>query len=67
VEVYAALSRPAERALVGERTFTASVPASANRVRAIAHAFDQAVGQVLGELARWVDAAGAGYSAAKPA
>lgn len=60
VQVYAALSQPADRALMGEHTFTASVPAGDNRVGAIARAFDQAVGQVLGQLVKWVDAKGAG-------
>ncbi|HEY2483036.1 MAG TPA: ABC-type transport auxiliary lipoprotein family protein [Caulobacteraceae bacterium] len=60
VQVYAALSQPADRALMGERIFTASVPASDNRVGAIAQAFDQAVAQVLGQLVKWVDAKGAG-------
>lgn len=65
VEVYAALSRAEDRTLVGERTFTASIPASDNRMGAIARAFNQAVGQVLGEMAKWVDAAGSDYG--KPA
>lgn len=65
VEVYAALSRAEDRSLVGERTFTASIPASDNRMGAIARAFNQAVGQVLGEVVKWVDAAGSGY--ARPA
>jgi cholesterol transport system auxiliary component len=65
VELYAALSRADDRTLVGERTFTASIPASDDRMGAIAQAFNQAVGQVLGEMVRWVDAAGSGY--AKPA
>jgi cholesterol transport system auxiliary component len=60
VQVYAALSQPADRALMGERIFTASVPAGDNRVGAIAQAFDQAVAQVLGQLVKWVDAKGAG-------
>jgi cholesterol transport system auxiliary component len=60
VQVYAALSQPADRALMGEHMFAASVPAGDNRVGAIARAFDQAVGQVLGQLVKWVDAKGAG-------
>jgi cholesterol transport system auxiliary component len=60
VQVYAALSDPAARTLMGEHMFTASVPASDNRVGAIARAFDQAVGQVLGQLVKWVDGKGAG-------
>ena len=59
VQVYAALSQPADRGLMGEHMFAASVPASDNRVGAIAQAFDQAVGQVLGQLVKWVDAKGA--------
>lgn len=43
------------RGLVGDRLFTASVRASDNRVGAIVPAFDQALGQVLGELVTWVN------------
>jgi cholesterol transport system auxiliary component len=67
VEVYAALSRPSDRSLTGEHTFTVSVPASENRVSAIAAAFDQAVGQVLGQLVKWVDSQAVAYSAGSPA
>jgi cholesterol transport system auxiliary component len=45
---------------VGDRSFTASVTASDNRVGAIAEAFDQAVARILGELVAWVDARGEG-------
>jgi cholesterol transport system auxiliary component len=58
VEVHAALNRSSDRALAGDRLFQASVPASDNRVSAIATAFDQAVGKVLGDIVAWVDARG---------
>jgi cholesterol transport system auxiliary component len=60
VEVHAALDRTSDRIAVGDRLFRASVPASENRVTAIAAAYDQAVAKVLGELVAWVDAKGAG-------
>jgi cholesterol transport system auxiliary component len=60
VRVYAALSQPADRGLLGQRGFAASIPAADDRVSAIAAAFDQAVAQVLGQLIAWVDAKGAG-------
>ncbi|HXV00693.1 MAG TPA: ABC-type transport auxiliary lipoprotein family protein [Caulobacteraceae bacterium] len=60
VTVYAVLSKNGDRALTADRVFTASIPASENRVGAIASAYDQAVTQTLGQLARWVDAKGAG-------
>jgi cholesterol transport system auxiliary component len=59
VEIYAALSVAGERTLAGERLFTARVPATENRAGAIARAFDAAMTQSLGELAKWVDARGA--------
>jgi cholesterol transport system auxiliary component len=58
VQVAASLSRPAERILVSERLFSASVPAEADRGGAIAAAFNQAVNQDLGQMVKWVDAAG---------
>jgi cholesterol transport system auxiliary component len=59
VVVNAAISQPAGRALLNGRMFTATVPASENRVSAIANAYDQAVAQVLGQVVQWVDAKGA--------
>jgi len=59
VEIYAAISRAADRDAVSERLFETRAPASDNRVGAIAGAFDQAVGKGLGELVAWVDAKGA--------
>jgi cholesterol transport system auxiliary component len=59
VEVHATISQTTDRALLGERTFAANIPATQNRVSAIAQAFDQAVVQVLGQLVKWVDAKGA--------
>ncbi len=58
VEVRAALSKPTDRTLVGEKTFEASAPASENRVGAIAIAFDQAVSKVLAGLVAWVATGG---------
>jgi cholesterol transport system auxiliary component len=58
VEIRAALSKPSDRSLIGERTFEASAPASDNRVGAIAIAFDQAVSKVLAGLVAWVAAGG---------
>jgi len=54
VRVRAAVSRYADRTLIGERTFEASVPASDNRIGAMAQAFDQATEKVLAELVNWV-------------
>jgi len=59
VEVYAAISNARNRSAIAEHVFQAQAPASDNRVYAIAAAFDQAVGKVLGELISWVDAKGA--------
>jgi cholesterol transport system auxiliary component len=58
VDLHATLTRLDGRAFAGERTFQARVPAQEDRVGAIAPAFDQAVGKVLGELVAWVDAKG---------
>lgn len=55
VEVRALMSRSDNRTVVGERIFTATAPASENRVSAIAAAFDQAVGVVLSDLHGWVN------------
>ncbi|MBK6453992.1 MAG: membrane integrity-associated transporter subunit PqiC [Proteobacteria bacterium] len=60
VEVHAALDRTQDRTVVGDRSFSADVTASDNRVGAIAEAFDQAVARVLGELVSWVNARGEG-------
>jgi len=60
VEVYAALSPPTGRQIAGDQIFTASVPAQENRAGAIATAFDQATGQVLQQMVKWVDAKGVG-------
>jgi cholesterol transport system auxiliary component len=60
VSVYAALSRQNDRSLAGERTFTASVPATENRIGAIVAAYGQAVAQSLGAMVKWVDAKGVG-------
>lgn len=60
VAVYASLSALADRSLAGEKLFTATVPADANRGGRIAAAFDQAVDEVLQPLVKWVDAKGVG-------
>lgn len=56
VALQATLTETDGRVMTGQRAFSASVPASENRVGAIVAAFDQAVAQVTGELAAWVDA-----------
>ena len=50
----------ADRTLAGSKLIHAEVRAGDNRVSAIVAAFDQAVGQVLGQLVDWVNARGAG-------
>lgn len=60
VTVHADLDRVSDRLPAGSRTFEASVPASDNRVGAIAAAFDQAVTKVLGDLVAWTDGKGQG-------
>ncbi|MBK7903210.1 MAG: membrane integrity-associated transporter subunit PqiC [Proteobacteria bacterium] len=60
VEVHAALDRTQDRVVVSDRSFTAAVTASENRVGASAEAFDQAVAEVRGELVAWVNARGEG-------
>ncbi len=65
VELHAALNRTHNQTVAGDHSFTAAVAARDNRVGAIADAFDQAVSQVLGELAAWVNARGSrGYGPA---
>lgn len=59
VVVHADLDRVNDRVAVGSRTFTAEIPASDNRVSAIAAAFDQGVSKVLGDLVQWVGNRGA--------
>lgn len=54
VHVRAALARYGDHSLVGERRFDATVPASENRISAMASAFDQATTQVLGQVVAWV-------------
>jgi len=60
VEIYAALSAPGGRQIAGDHIFTASVAAQENRGGAIAAAYDQATGQVLQQIVKWVDAKGVG-------
>jgi cholesterol transport system auxiliary component len=54
VHVRAQLARYGDHSFVGERRFEASVPASENRIGAMATAFDQATDQVLGQIVAWV-------------
>ena len=58
VTLHADLDRISDQAGVSSRTFEATVPATDNRVGAIASAFDQAVTKVLGDLVAWVDGKG---------
>lgn len=55
VTVRGVITDSKDRALVGDRLFTARVRAGDNRVSAIVPAFDKALGQVLGELVTWVN------------
>lgn len=55
VEVHALLSRNADREVVGDRIFTSTVRAADNRVGAIVPAYDEALGNVLGQLTGWVN------------
>jgi cholesterol transport system auxiliary component len=55
VTVRGVITSAKDRALVGDRVFTARVRAGDNRVSAIVPAYNQALGQVLGELVTWVN------------
>ena len=55
VSVRGVITSSGDRALVGDRTFTAKVRAADNRVSAIVPAYDAAVSQVLGEVVGWVN------------
>ena len=55
VSVRGVITRSGDRALVGDRTFTARIRAADNRVSAIVPAYDAAVSQVLGEVVGWVN------------
>jgi cholesterol transport system auxiliary component len=57
VEVRALLTRNQDRTLVGDQVFAVNVPASDNRVGAIAAAFDTATAQVLEQVIAMVNAA----------
>ncbi|WP_374470226.1 ABC-type transport auxiliary lipoprotein family protein [Phenylobacterium sp.] len=56
VRVRAALTRPRDRAFAREQIFEARVPAAGNRVSAIVGGYDRATADVLGQLARWLEA-----------
>jgi len=53
--VHALLSRNNDRTVVGDRIFTATAQASDNRMGGIVPAYDQALGDVLGQLTGWVN------------
>lgn len=57
IEVRALITRNLDRGLVSDQLFTASVPASDNRVGAISAAFDKAVADVLGQVVAAANAA----------
>ena len=59
VELRATLTN-ADRSFTAVRPFRSEVRASSNRVSAIVGAYDQAVGQTLGELTAWANNRGAG-------
>lgn len=56
VAVRGVITRNRDRALVGERLFTARIRAGENRVGAIVPAYNAALSQVFGELVGWVNA-----------
>jgi cholesterol transport system auxiliary component len=56
VRVRATLIRNADRTLIGEKMFDASVPASGNRQAPIAAAFDSATDKVIGDIRAWTSA-----------
>ncbi|HEY3697471.1 ABC-type transport auxiliary lipoprotein family protein [Phenylobacterium sp.] len=66
VRVRAGLVRVDDQSAVGDRMFEAKVRAGDNRVSAIAAAYDQAVGDVLGQLVAWVNAPGVAAAPAAP-
>lgn len=55
VRVHATVTRDRARTVVADRLFEARVRAGDNRVTAIASAFDQAVGKVLGDIVAWTE------------
>ncbi|MGE5500325.1 MAG: ABC-type transport auxiliary lipoprotein family protein [Ignavibacteriales bacterium] len=55
VAVHGLLSRNTDRTVVGDRVFTARAQASDNRMSGIVPAYDQAVGDALGQLTGWVN------------
>ena len=62
VTLHASLTKSSDQGFAGAQEFRASVPASDNRVGAIAEAFDQATSQVVGQAVGWVEQTGAGGS-----
>lgn len=56
VQVRATLIRNADRTIVGEKMFDASVPASDNRQAPIVAAFDSAADKVIGDIRSWAAA-----------
>jgi cholesterol transport system auxiliary component len=55
VSVRGVVTRNRDRALIGDRVFTARVRAGENRVGAIVPAYNAALTQVLGEIVGWVN------------
>jgi ABC-type uncharacterized transport system auxiliary subunit len=55
----AELSDPAERSLIGQRSFSVSVPAASYDAAGAVQGFGQALGQVLDEVAAWAAQAAA--------
>lgn len=49
----------ADQAVVGDKMFEVRTPAADNRVGPIVEAYDKAIGQLMGELVAWTNAAGA--------
>ena len=60
VRVRATLIRNADRTLIGEKMFDASVPASGNRQAPIVAAVDSAVDTVIGDIRAWTAATAPG-------
>jgi cholesterol transport system auxiliary component len=56
VQVRATLIRNADRSLIAEKMFDATIPASDNRQGPIVAAFDQATNQVIADIRNWTTA-----------
>jgi len=64
VTVRATMTRTADQSLVASKEFDVSQPAAANRIGAIADAFDQATDQAISQLAAWAQETGTNAAAA---